>query len=139
MAKIAEAPLVIDVAADSEASAAATPTPVPVSPAPEAQADRYFKLSKPIEVGGRVKQKMEQLLVDVTELEGTVYFELTDRYAAEFPQQYQQSFTRFRDERFLKLLLVKLNPPMIDEDVKKISFKDLPLLFTRLQASIFAR
>ena len=65
--------------------------------------------------------------------------ELVERYAAEHPVSYQQSFTRFRDEKFLSLLVVRLNPPMIVEDVRRLSFKDLPLLFVRLQATILAR
>jgi hypothetical protein len=149
MAKLTEAPPgmprmqdtpSLDAAAEPESPG---PVRIPVPPAasspPSTEDERYFKLTKSIEVGGRVRQKLDRLLVDVTELPGAVYFELIDRYAAEFPAQYQTSFTRFRDERFLTLLLVKLNPPMIDEDVRRISFRDLPLLFTRLQASIFAR
>lgn len=108
-------------------------------PAAKSEESRYFVLSKPIEVGGRVKKTFDRLLVDSTELGGDVYFELIDRYSAEYPRAAQINFTEMRDKRFLAMVICKLNPPMIEEDLKKVSFIDLGLLFLRAQGSIFSR
>src|SRR5580692_4773120 len=95
---------------------------VPKQQSPIASDDlRYFKLTKPITVGAKT---FDRLLLDASELSGNTYFSLVSRFRKEFPEEYRSSFNKLGEERFLSYIVAELNPPMIVEDVQKITFKD---------------
>ena len=104
-----------------------TPDPAPDDP-------RYFKLSKPIRAGDKT---IDRLLLDASELSGAVYFSLVSRFRKEFPEEYRGSFNKLSDEVFLSYIVAELNPPMVVEDVRKIAFKDLPLIFITVASFLF--
>ncbi len=113
------------------------PEPDPIIPKekkPEAEDTRYFKLSKPITVG---QKTLELVLVDASELTGNVYFNLVARFRKECPEEYRLSFNKLSDELFLSYVVAELNPPMVVEDVRKITFRDLPLIFMTLAGFLF--
>jgi hypothetical protein len=103
---------------------------------PEAQEEdvRYFELSKPITVGST---EIKKLLLDPTELAGPVYFRLVGRFRKEYPEIYRQSFNKLGEEIFLAYVIAELNPPMTTEDLQKVSFVDIPVIFMRVQALAF--
>ncbi len=102
---------------------------------PDIDDQRYFKLSKPITVADK---KITRLLVDCSELTGTTYFNLVGRFRRECPDVYRSSFNKLGEETFLSYVVAELNPPMVVEDVQKITFKDLPILFLQLASFLFA-
>ena len=106
----------------------------PLEPEKKEDDPRYFKLSKPIAVGN---QTFEQLLVDSSELSGTTYFKLVGRFRKEYPEMYRSSINKLGEETFMSYVVAELNPPMAAEDVPKISFTDLPILFMALQSFVF--
>jgi hypothetical protein len=112
---------------------AVVPAPEPEQK-PEAEDPRYFKLSKPIKVGN---QTFEKLLVDSSELSGTVYFQLVGRFRKEYPDIYRTSINKLGEEVFLSYVVAALNPPMTAEDIPKLSFKDLPILFMAVQSFVY--
>ncbi len=95
---------------------------------------RWFALSKPITVG---QKTLDRLLVDTSELTGHSYFNLVARFRKECPTEYRESFNKLSDELFLSYVVAELNPPMVVEDVRKITFKDLPILFLQLASFLF--
>lgn len=104
--------------------------------ATEGKADlRYFKLTKPITVG---EKRFDRLMVDATELTGKTYFALLDRFRKEHPEIYRTSINKISEEKFLSYVLAELNPPMIVEDVMRITFKDLPIIFMQLVSFLFS-
>ena len=111
-----------------------------VVPSPESEQKtseddpRYFKLSKPIKVGD---QTFERLLVDCGELSGSVYFSLVGRFRKEYPDIYRTSINKLGEEIFLSYVIAALNPPMAVEDVRKASFKDLPIMFMMVQNFVY--
>jgi hypothetical protein len=105
-----------------------------VSPEVQEEDPRYYQLAKPITVGSSVLSK---LLLDPTELGGPVYFKLVARFRKEYPEIYRQSFNKLGEEIFLSYVIAELNPPMTVEDLAKVSFVDLPVLFMRVQALAF--
>ncbi len=121
-----------------------TPTPpsqisepdpvIPKETKTDAKDPRYFKLTKPITIG---QKTIDRLLVVASELTGHVYFNLVARFRKEYPDEYRLSFNKLSDELFLSYVVAELNPPMVVEDVRKISFKDLPLIFMTLAGFLF--
>lgn len=100
---------------------------------------RYYALKKQIETGGRIKQKIERLLIDSNELSYNDYMELLDRYISEVPKPMRDRYNHeSQDKRFLQLVICKLNPPMIETDFAQIGFGDAWRLFLRAQASIYS-
>ena len=95
---------------------------------------RYFKLSKPIKVGN---DTFERLLVDSSELTGATYFQLVGRFRKEYPDIYRTSINKLGEEVFLSYVVAALNPPMTAEDIPKLSFKDLPILFMAVQSFVY--
>ncbi len=112
--------------------------PISVTPSPvedlKADDDRYYKLFRPITVGAKT---FDRLLIDSSELSGTVYFNLVSRFRKERSDIYRTSINKLMEETFLSYVIAELNPPMIVEDVQKIGFADLPLLFMSLQGFLF--
>lgn len=113
------------------------PPPPDEPPKEEIQAEdpRYFYLSEPIAVA---KKTFERLLIDTSALKGPVYFKLAERFRLEHPEIYRTSFNKFAEEIFLAYVVAELNPPMIIDDLQKIDFSDLPILFMRMQAFLYA-
>ncbi len=109
--------------------------PVVVKESPPTTDDpRYFKLSKPITVGAKT---LDRLLVDTSELTGHSYFNLVARFRKECPEEYRTSLNKLTDEVFLSYVVAELNPPMVVEDVRKVTFKDLSVLFLQLVGFLF--
>jgi hypothetical protein len=108
----------------------------PVSEVPESQEEdvRYYKLAKPITVSGTV---LDKLLLDPTELGGPVYFRLVARLRKEYPDIYRQSINKLGEEVFLSYIIAELNPPMTVEDLAKVSFVDLPVMFMHVLSLSF--
>ena len=100
----------------------------------DADDPRYFKLSKPIKVNNQI---FERLLVDCGELPGAVYFDLVGRFRKEYPDIYRSSINKLGEEIFLSYVLAALNPPLAVEDVRKIAFKDLPIVFMAIQSFVY--
>jgi hypothetical protein len=96
---------------------------------------RYFRLSKPIKVG---EKQFDRLLIDSSELSGAVYFNLVGRFRKECNEVYRSSTNKLAEEMFLSYIVAELNPPMVVEDLRKLPFNDLPILFIQLQAFLFS-
>ena len=111
--------------------------PPPEPPLPEIARDdpRYFFLSEPISVAGK---SIDKLLIDTSSLKGPVYFKLATRFRSEHPDVYRTSFNKFGEEIFLAYVVAELNPPMIVDDLQKLDFNDLPMLFLRMQSFLYA-
>lgn len=104
------------------------------APPPEenSQDDNYFYLSEPIVVDGR---SIDKLLVNPKSvLTGKQFFAVINRYNRKFPEEARSSFNKYVSENFLSLVLAEINK-IAPEDLYKVSYADLPLLF--LQATSF--
>ena len=114
------------------------PPPPEEPPTPEITREdpRYFWLSEPISVAGKT---IEKLLIDTSSLRGPVYFKLAARFRTEHPAVYRTSFNKFGEEIFLSYVVAELNPPMIVDDLQKLDFNDLPMLFLRMQSFLYAK
>jgi hypothetical protein len=136
-----------EVEAGAPAEKEETPPPVqaeaPNGASPQAAAEpdlRYYTLTEPIETGGRIKQKIERLLLDSTQLSYNDYMGLRDRYVLETPKEIRKQYDgEWEDPHFLVRMIVKLNPPMIDEDFRQVYFGDCPPLFRLASNLIFLK
>jgi hypothetical protein len=112
------------------------PPPPEQPPEPEIALDdpRYFWLSEPIMVAGK---RIEKLLIDTSALRGPVYFKLITRLRNEHPKIQRTSINPLGEEIFLGYVVAELNPPLVVEDLAKISFDDLGILFLRMQSFLY--
>jgi len=96
---------------------------------------RYVKLSKPFKVGERV---IDKLLCDISELSGTDFFQVMDRFRNENNFLYATSLNRSSEYIFLGLTLAELNHMAFEDVPRKINFKDLNRAYQRLQSFLYA-
>jgi hypothetical protein len=93
----------------------------------------YFYLSSPITVDGKEFTRLRMNPKGI--LKGREFFRIVDRYQRKFPDEARSSFNKFTSENFLSLVLAEINKPLTPEDLYKLDYVDLPLLF--LQAASF--
>jgi hypothetical protein len=82
-------------------------------------------------------ETVSRLLVDSGELSGTTYFKIVGRFRKEYPEIYRTSLNKLSEETFMSYVVAELNPPMAPEDLGKVSFKDLPILFLSLLGFVY--
>jgi hypothetical protein len=113
------------------------PPPPEEPPEPVIAADdpRYFFLNEPITVGGK---PIDKLLIDTSALRGPVYFKLVTRFRSEHPDIYRNSFNKLSEEIFLSYVVAELNPPLVVDDLAKLAFDELPVLFLRMQVFLYS-
>jgi hypothetical protein len=103
--------------------------------------DRYFELLESITVGKDIV--ISKILLDPAELKGPVFFKITERFRKEYQQRYREAVSgvnsRFSDDIFLSYVIAELNPPMTVEDLQKVSFVDLDIMFLRAKAFAFLK
>jgi hypothetical protein len=92
----------------------------------------YFELSTPIYVDGKEFKRLRINPKGI--LKGKQFFALIGRYQRKFPDEARTAFNKFTSENFLSLVLAEINR-IAPEDLYKVDYLDLPLLF--LQASAF--
>jgi hypothetical protein len=97
--------------------------------------DDYFYLSSPILVEG--KEITRLLLNPKGILKGKSFFSIIRRYQNKFPDEARTSFNKFTSENFLSLVLAEINK-IAPEDLAKIDYTDLPLLFLRAASFHFS-
>jgi hypothetical protein len=100
----------------------------------EEEARRYYKLSKPLNAGGRV---LDKLLVDPSDLGGDVYFKLAAAFRTNAHYVYSTSLNKLAEDVYLGLVLAELNR-IIPEDLRKLSFKDLQRALNRVQLFLYS-
>lgn len=105
-----------------------------VDPVAEEDDSKYFYLSKPIQAG---EKTLERLLLDPIGLSGRKYFELTKRFRAEYPETFRSSFNKNSEEEFISLVIAELNE-IAPQDLYKIPFNELPLLFLRASSFLYS-
>ena len=92
----------------------------------------YFYLSVPINVDGKEFTRLRINPKGV--LKGKQFFSLIGRYQRKFPDEARTAFNKFTSENFLSLVVGEINK-IAPEDLYKVDYVDLPLLF--LEASAF--
>jgi hypothetical protein len=95
---------------------------------------RYYKLTKPIQVGDR---RMDRLLLDPSELNGIDFFEIIVEFKRKFPEDARLFSVKVQNENFLSLVLSRCNN-MAPEDLAKCTFQDLNAIFLRSMAFQFS-
>jgi hypothetical protein len=95
---------------------------------------RYFKLSKPLNAGGRI---LDKLLVDPSELDGNAYFRLAAAFRQNHHYIYSTSLNKLAEDVYLQLVLAELNK-IIPEDLRKLSFKDVQRSLNRVQLFLYS-
>lgn len=98
-------------------------------PAPDPD---YFELSSPITVEDKTLARLRLNPRGV--LRGKQFFALINRYQRKFPEEARNTLNKYVSENFLSLVLAEING-IAPEDLYKIDYADLPLLF--LQAATF--
>jgi hypothetical protein len=105
---------------------------------PELPGDSLL-LTEPIEVGGRIRQRLDRLKVNSTKLMYNDYAELKRRYIRDVPKAVRREYDHeSEDPEFLKLMICMLNPPMITEDFNRLSMADAMAVFKLAQGLIFS-
>src|SRR6266436_988780 len=97
--------------------------------------DDYFYLSTPISVDGREMTRLRLNPKGV--LKGKQFFTLIKRYQSKFPDEARTNFNKFTSENFLSLVIADINK-IVPEDLYKMSYEDLPLLFLRAASFHFS-
>ena len=106
-----------------------------VSVAPAEEDYRYYELAEPLQIGSA---NLSKLLIDKTEIKsGLAYFKLNERYQNENPVAYRNCINRLLDTTWMAYQIAELNPPMTLEDVYRIPFYDLEMIFARMPAVSF--
>ena len=95
---------------------------------------RYYELSEPLQIGSA---KISKILIDKTELKGLTYFKLNERFRNENSDAYRNCLNRLLDTTWMAYQIAELNPPMTLEDVYRIPFYDLEMIFARMPAVSF--
>src|SRR5262245_49519358 len=90
--------------------------------------DDFFYLTTPITVDGKEMKRLRLNPKGV--LSGKAFFSLIQRYQRKFPDEARTNFNKFTNENFLSLVLAEINK-IAPEDLYKIDYLDLPLLFLR--------
>lgn len=96
--------------------------------------DSFFVLSHPIQVGDKTFDKLN---INPKDLPGDKYFQFVARFRKEYPDIYAMSPNKLNEEVFLTYIIAALNPPMTPEDMRKISFIDLPMIFMKCPSFIY--
>jgi hypothetical protein len=97
--------------------------------------DDFFYLSTPISVDGKELKRLRLNPKGV--LSGRAFFSLIQRYQRKFPDEARTNFNKFTNENFLSLVLAAINK-IAPEDLYKIDYLDLPLLFLRAASFHFS-
>jgi hypothetical protein len=100
----------------------------------EEEARRYYKLSKPLNAGGRI---LDKLLVDPSDLSGDAYFKLAAAFRTQHHYIYSTSLNKLAEDVYLQLVLAELNK-IIPEDLRKLSFKDVQRALNRVQLFLYS-
>jgi hypothetical protein len=106
----------------------------PEEVAEEEEKRRYYKLSKPLNSGGRI---LDKLLVDPSELDGNAYFKLAAAFRTNHHWIYSTSLNKLAEDVYLQLILAEMNK-IIPEDLRKLTFKDLQRSLNRLQLFLYS-
>ena len=102
--------------------------------AKEDEEQKYFKLSKPLNAGGRI---LDKLLVDPSELDGNAYFRLAAAFRQNHHYIYSTSLNKLAEDVYLQLVLAELNK-IIPEDLRKLTFKDVQRSLNRVQLFLYS-
>jgi hypothetical protein len=102
--------------------------------APETDAESWYDLDEPITVG---TQKIPRLKVDSRELSGTKFFEILENFNRTYPRLAALALNKYDTEQYLGLVIAELNQ-ITPEDLRKLSFTELPLLFMRARSFVYA-
>jgi hypothetical protein len=97
-------------------------------------AERFYELGEPITVGSR---QITRLQVDSRELSGKKFFEVLALFNRRYPRLAALSLNKYDSEEYLSLVLAELNE-ITPEDLSKLSFTELPLLFMRARSFLYA-
>jgi hypothetical protein len=100
----------------------------------EQEERRYYKLSKPLNAGGKI---LEKLLVDPSDLNGDAYFKLAAAFRTQAHYIYSTSLNKLAEDVYLQLILAELNK-IIPEDLRKLSFKDVQRALNRVQLFLYS-
>jgi hypothetical protein len=111
---------------------------ITASPPPEIEASSkngdgekegdYFYLSTPITVDGKEISRLRLNPKGI--LTGRSFFSLIAKYQRKFPDEVDTNLRKFANENFLSLVLGELNK-IAPEDLYKVDYDDLPMLFIR--------
>jgi hypothetical protein len=115
---------------------ALAPEAVPVKPSADGDDETdYFKLAEPINVDGRSIDRLRINPKGV--LKGKQFFSLVQRYQRRYPDEARSNFNKFTSENYLSLVLAEINK-IAPEDLYKLPYEDLPVLFLRAASFHFS-
>jgi hypothetical protein len=94
----------------------------------------YYYLSEPIAIDDKSVSRLRINPRGV--LKGRQFFDLVNQYQRKFPDESRGVISKYTSENFLALVIAKLNQIAV-EDLYKLDYGDLPLMFMQAQTFHF--